>query len=136
MWPFIEKVLEQYGLLAVVLLAMLGAFAWIGRRLWKDNLALNAKLHEVEQQHKDAMLALSDQHAQKLADMQAVLGAENLALQKQLAAIQEKRVDEARAVTERVVTHVQSVDNTMQSLDRTLEVLLSLAERGNHQSRG
>ena len=136
MWPFIEKVMEQYGLQAVILLMLLGAIGWVGRWLWRDNRMLSERLQSQAEAHSTAMLQLQAEHAKKLEAAQEPLRLQVLDLQKQLAMIQEKRVDEARAVTERVVTHVQGVDNTMQSLDRTLEVILTLAERGNNHTRG
>lgn len=136
MWSFVTKVLEQYGLLVVILLVLMAAIGWVGHRLWQDNRALNEKLRQESDAHKDALLELTNEHAKKLSAAQSALGAQITDLQKQLSAIQEKRVDETRAVTERVVTHVASVDSAMQSLDRTLEVLINLADRGANNTRG
>ena len=46
-----------------------------------------------------------------------------------LNTLQEKRVVDAREVTERVVTHVGNVDRTMAKLETELDVLLQLQRR-------
>lgn len=54
---------------------------------------------------------------------------QNQALHVQLRAIQEKRVEEAKAITERVVQHVESTKHHMAKVSDALDVLINVSRR-------
>lgn len=98
MWSFFSNLLESGGVVAVLFAAVVIAFSWVVKVLWKSNQELNKQVREI---HKEYLL--------------------------QLVTLHERRVIEAQSVTETVVRAVDSTARGMEKIEKTMDLLIDLS---------
>lgn len=101
MWDFFTKVLETGGLTALIFAIVCLGFGITVKTLWRQNQELHKQLEEARKEYSDA-----------------------------LERIQEKRIAEAQAITERFIEHVQSLDRSLDRISNSLSVLIEVAGNG------
>jgi predicted PurR-regulated permease PerM len=104
-WPFLTEMLRQGGTVAVLFSVLGGAALLTIRVLWAQHLRLTERM--VEQ---------NEQYLQRFEQ-----------LRQQLNELQERRVEETRNITTKVVEHVARVDHSMEKVATTLDVLIELS---------
>lgn len=100
MWEFLAQLLEKGGVVAVLLGLIVVGFGWAFRTVWNDNRALRVEVK-----------ALQEDYAERLNGLQ------------------ERRVNEARQVTEQVVKHTANVDRAVDKLESALDTLIAALKK-------
>ncbi len=110
MWKFLGEVLEQGGVVALLFAALGVGFATVVRALWLQNQKLHKQLSDERNRYTEQLERLSREHAAALS------------------AIQERRITEAKAVTERFMEHVQKMDRALDRIGASLSVLIEVSK--------
>lgn len=130
MWSFLESALKQYGLAAVIILAVLGAGGIAIRELWRRNQALAKEIREKDSQHYQAVLGIRVEHARELAELRDAFMRDNAALGARLDALHERRVEEAQAIVREVVEHVGETHRAVERINTMMSDIRDLIRTG------
>lgn len=112
MWKFLGSVLEQGGIVALAFAALGIGFAVVVRALWQQNQKLHKQLSDDRERYTLNLERISKEHAETLAG------------------IQERRINEAKAITERFVDHVSKMDRALDRISASLGVLIEVSRGG------
>jgi len=123
-WDFLAKVLEHGGTAAALyFLTLIGVGAAL-LALWKQNQAIHTRLVEVEAGKERERKELAELHAKRLRELTDAHAQEVAALVKRLDEIQDRRVNEAQTITEKVLTHIAHIDRSVEKLGAAVDVLV------------
>lgn len=147
MWEFAQQLLEQYGLMAVIVLATYAGLGAAIRALWirlataQDATTKAAKEHTeaIAKEKHDAILreaqllreehekrsAMRTEHEKELTELREQQKAEARYYAERLDTLQEKRNDELRDVLRESLEHIAS---TRQSVDKITDTMSALRD--------
>jgi hypothetical protein len=128
-WEFIRAVLDQHGLVAAVLLAVLGAAGYAIYELWtKTHQALKrvdeVRVEEQKKHSKDRAELLS-----QIDYLKSQLHNNLLDYSTKLDALHEKRTQESQALVREAVTHISSTRGAVEKITDTMQVLREIITR-------
>lgn len=114
MEDLVNAVIKSYGLVGLIIIVPMVAVVW----LWRDNVRLNDKMREMQNEHS------------KLVDQ----------LGQRVAAAQEKRVDDSHGITtklvEMIAEHTAAAEKTNLALDRIGDMVSMLNAQQTSSRRG
>jgi hypothetical protein len=105
MWQFLQNILEQGGMVALLFTVAILASIGIIRTLWLANQNLHKELASLQEKRR--------------------IEAENYAIR--LDTLQEKRVMEAQRVTEEIVRHIEHTRTSMDKVSTAMDVLIDMS---------
>lgn len=159
MWAFLGEVLQQFGLAAVVMIAVIGGAGFAIYHQWKQNNALHearkkdaeeyakeiAKLNELRVKeadehalkiasiaaaHEQAKAHLAAAHADRLKAMADDAREQLVRFSGRIDSLQELRVTDTRDTSEKVMEYMTHFDRFAAKLEATIDVLLSVSRGG------
>lgn len=138
---------REHGLAAVISLLVIFAFGFAIRTLWNKNQELHnrllaqetsakeltddhaVQLREMSDEHLDQLNVLAEQHAADRKNQADEYTRQLLAMSNRMNDLQERRVEETRKVTEKVITYIGHIDRFANKLEATIDILIRAGER-------
>lgn len=125
MWDFVNAILEKGGVAAALLaLVIIGCGVAI-RQLWKENQTLQMQLRTQTDQHLNKMQELTAQYVSERKQQSSDFAVRLTANAERVDELQERRIKEARDVTERVMSYMSHFDQFAAKLETLIEMILS-----------
>jgi hypothetical protein len=133
---------REHGLAAVIALGVIVAFALTIRALWNKNQELHKQIAEQAEAvkkmgdaHASQLRAMAAEHAEQLKGLTKHHALDRKAQSDEYARqllsqagkineLQERRVEEMRTFTEKVITYIGHIDAFANKLEATIDVLL------------
>jgi Skp family chaperone for outer membrane proteins len=157
-FKFLDNVLNKGGVVATLFFVLVFACGFAIRVLWNRNQALHKQvldhsqalkntveshsrqLQKLQATHADQLQKLQATHADQLQTMARANTDEMKSLAEQhtgekrvmgtrIDDLQERRVDETRSITEKVMAYIQHIDTFVAKLEVTIDVLMNAARR-------
>jgi len=141
-WEFLGNVLEEGGVVAALFFLLTIGFGFVVRALWSKNQELHREiaqlidgsktmaeahaiqLREMSKEQMEQLKALAAQHAADRKQHADEYARQLLAQAAKINELQERRVEETRTVTEKVIRYIGHIDQFANKLEATIDVLL------------
>lgn len=145
---FLDSVLDKGGVVATLFFVLVAAFSVAIRTLWLRNQKLHAEaldatktlkttieahsrqLQKINAEHSEKIRAMAERHEEQIRQMAEQHVKEKRVMGSRIDELQETRVGEAKSVTEKVMSYVQHIDQFVNKLEITIDVLMNAARRG------
>lgn len=147
-WDFLSDMLEKGGVVATLFFVLIIAFGLTVRVLWNKNQELHkqlksqadsakkmamahaVQLREMSDQHVGHLKGLTTQHAADRKSQSDEYARQLLLQANRINELQDRRVEETRVWTEKVITYIGNIDKFANKLEATIDVLIRASERG------
>lgn len=136
MWEFMSGVLEKGGVVAALFFLVTIGFGFAVRALWNKNQILHKQLktqadasRETAVTHAVQLREMASQHAIDRKSQSDEYARQLLFQANKVNDLQERRVEETRTVTEKVITYIGNIEKFANKLEATIDVLLRASER-------
>lgn len=131
MWEFLRDMLEKGGVAATVLaLVVIGCGIAI-RHLWRENQALQAQIRTITEQYAQQTRTLAETYVTERKQQSHDFAARLVAHSERVDDLQERRIKEARDLTERAMSYMQHFDQFAAKLETLIEMIVSERRRGS-----
>ena len=146
-FKFLGDVLEKGGTVAMLFTFVIITFGIVIRVLWSRNQELHKaatehektlknltkghsnQLQKLQTAHIERLEEMAQRHAEDLKTLSERHIKEKRLMGGRLDELQERRVEEARTVTEKVMAYIQHIDQFVAKLEVTIDILMSAARR-------
>lgn len=132
------SVLEKGGVVAALFFLLTIAFGFAVRALWNENQSLHRQLQEqaddkkkMAEEYAQSLRTQAEKHTREWRAQADEFAEQLMTLTTRIDELQERRVSEMRAFTEKVVNYIGHIDNFANKLEATIDVLLR-ASGGRH----
>lgn len=125
MWDFVNAILEKGGVAAALLALVIIGCGIAIRQLWKQNQELQAQLVTQGAQYTKRIEELAAQHVTDRKQQSNEFAARLTTSAERVDELQERRIKEARDVTERVMSYMSHFDQFAAKLETLIEMILS-----------